>query len=158
MSLITQHDNIEYNNIYFSNPIKNNIKDNSLFYKLVYSDENIVLKNLYFKIKFNPLKVNIDNSRASISIENPSEIIDTVYSVEKNILQQFNNYINASGDKRYTLYYSITDQVSSGTIRIYNVVNIHHETQINVLLKISGVWVTKNNIGITYKFIYSNHL
>ena len=59
MSLIIKYNHIEYNNVYFSNPIKNNIKDNSLFYKLVYSDENIVLKNLYFKIKFNQGKSDI---------------------------------------------------------------------------------------------------
>lgn len=157
MSLITHFNNISYDNIYFSNPIKNNIKDNSLFYKLIYSDESIVLKNLYFKIKVNPLKVQVESSRASITIGNIAETTETLNDIEANILKQFNGYINASGDRRYTPYYSITDQSSSGTIRIYNVVNICQKKEIFVLLKVSGVWVTKNNIGITYKFIYSNH-
>ena len=157
MSLISDNKKICYNNLFFSTPIKNNIKDNSLFYKLIYSDEHIVLKNLYFKLLVKPQRIYLESSRAVISMEGSAELPDTIYDIEKSILHQFNSYINASGDKRYTPCYSITDQVSTGSIRIYNITNIHNEKEMNLLLKVSGVWVTKNNIGITYKFIYSSN-
>ena len=157
MSLISDYMTINYNNLYFSTPIKNNIKENSLFYKLLYSDECIVLKNLYFKLIVKPVKIHLESSRAVISMDRPTQLQENIYDIEKSILHQFNSYINASGDKRYTPCYSITDQVSSGSIRIYNITNIYCEKEMNILLKVSGVWVTKNNIGITYKFIYSNN-
>ena len=127
--------------LYFSEGVKNNIMENSKFYRISYSNENISLKTLIFELQLTflePVKHNMFSNR-SIQIENTlknSEIIDKIVGIEKDILQLF-----FTGPKKPK--FSIKDLFSKHTLKLDNPNNLH--------IKISGIWETDTEYGITYR-------
>ena len=50
--------------------------------------------------------------------------------------------------------YKINEQLKNGNIKIFN--EIENKTVCSFILKISGIWETHNNYGLTYKFMKIN--
>ena len=145
---------VELNNIICYDKIKNNIMNNSYFYKLIYSDEIcslngvffiFTLKNVFIEKYFNKLKCTISNSHDNINT------INKITSLEKTILNKFLNKVSAN-----TLVFRIKEQLKNMNIKLQNS-NIHKYTnykEITFLIKISGIWYSndKKEAGLTFKF------
>ena len=81
------------------------------------------------------------------------EFIKKMSYLENQILQYYNT-ISISPKK---INSSLYNQLISGKIKIYsNYVDIDLSQSI-IILKISGVWETNYEIGITYKLLHSNN-
>ena len=76
MNLVLDDKNYNVNNIFFYDPVKNTVMEESKFIRIIYSDENIILNGLY-------IKITIKESNTDIS-----EFID---NTENNILLRYNN-------------------------------------------------------------------
>jgi hypothetical protein len=55
MNIIIDYKQFNINNIFFYDPIKNNIIDDSNFVRIIYSDHNIILNGLYLQIGLDKL-------------------------------------------------------------------------------------------------------
>tara|TARA_B100000945_G_C20120727_1_gene474696 strand:- start:101 stop:589 length:489 start_codon:yes stop_codon:yes gene_type:complete len=146
--------NIDTNNIIICDPIKNSIMQYSNFYKIIYSNELISLNGLYILFDLN--KININKDKITFNYNDNKEIINKIELIEIHIL----NIIGSNKNK----IFKITELLSNGYIKycyndnnINNINNIYYNNNYNnnksLILKISGLWETKENIGVTFKII-----
>jgi hypothetical protein len=144
--------NFNINNVFLDEKQDNNVLYGSDFYRLQYSDENITLNSIYLKVNlknvkfgkyFNKLKCNFkkeDNEQTLIELNSIEKIIIDKY---KNILKKKPKYI-------------IMDQIKQNFIKIFidnKSINYEKITEINLILKISGIWADKNNFGLTFRVL-----
>jgi DNA mismatch repair protein MutS len=82
-----------------------------------------------------------------LAYEHNNEIIQNVKIIEENILKKLDI-------QNKIPQYKIYEQIKCGNIKIFNEIN---KNTCSFILKISGIWETFNNYGITYKFITINN-
>jgi len=154
-------------NIHFLDKKRNIIMDGE-FTKIIFSDELItingfyILCNMQFHISSdkNVLNKNILYFQPYHSSNIP--LLKIYSELEKQILDY---YKECYGSVK-TPVYSLHNQLHSGNVRIYKSFNATPETSLppppppgfSILpkqysIKISGIWETDRNIGITYKFL-----
>ena len=143
--------NINTNHIIICDPIKNSVMQYSNFYKIVYSNELLSLNGLY--ILFNLNIINQNKEKILFNYSNNKIYIDKIAFIEEYIL----NLINSNKNR----IYKITELLNNGYIKYcyndnynYNIFNNdYNNTNKSLILKISGLWETKENIGVTFKII-----
>lgn len=142
---INQYDN---NCVYFCEPIKNNIILESLFIKIFYSTTNIIFNGIYLELPFqecyyekyyNKYKY-VFNTNNKIN----QEIMNNVKNIEETILEKYfvSNKIIEN---------KVFEQMKDGNIKLF-CVNVPKYNN-KLILKISGLWITNTNYGLTYKFV-----
>jgi hypothetical protein len=154
--------NIEqYNDqyIYFCDPIKNNIMNEGNFIRILYSTKNVTLNGIYLLNSFNDVVYEkyYNKYKCIFNINNNKELIEKIKMIEDDILKKI--YITNKIPQ-----YKIYDQLKNGYIKIFqNIQNFHNNIQNNMnisnhnfILKISGIWETNINYGLTYKFTKIN--
>ena len=144
--------------IMLSNKTRNNIMDNSDFYRIYYSDENhnsngvylfFNLKNVILTKYFNKLKCSF----------NKSENIGVIHSftlIEKQILELVTNI-----NKKSKAIFRIGEQLENCFIKIFaDIPNVQlgNIKKCNLLLKISGIWSNEKKHGLTFRFYIVNEL
>ena len=99
MNLVIDELKYELNNIFFYEPIKNTVMEDSNFIRIIYSDENIILNGLYIKIE-NFLKSanNLDQLE--------SNILDKYNMIKKKVikLKEHLNYILKKSINKNNIY------------------------------------------------------
>lgn len=130
-------DKIQYHNIFISGSNKNNLNN---FIKIFYSNNILFLNSIYIKLDIKNLKIqnnkilfdNISNKEKIKNLE--AFILNNVKCKNKEPLLKLSNLLDNNilkfGDKIYN----------------YNI------------LKISGIWETNDNYGITYKILEYNNM
>jgi len=151
---------IDYNYIILYEPIKNSIIQYSNFYKIIYSNDLITYNGLYIIFSLENSYLNKDKCYFNIHNNNNNNIINMIIDLENYILNLFDN----SKNKIYKLKeiinsgfikYNFNDNIEEYfTFQNYDLLN--QDTIYNFILKISGIWETKLNIGITFKIILIN--
>lgn len=146
MNLICNLSDYNYNNVFFMEK-RNNMLLSGNFTKLLYSDENVTLNSIYVDVnmRYNYTKIH-NKTIIQINVNENIEIINNLSSVEQQLL----NYYTQLNNINKRSVYSLKDNLLSGNIRIYKQNNYNNA---RLFLKISGIWETDNEIGITYKFI-----
>lgn len=124
-------DNILYHNIFISESTKNNTNN---FIKIFYSNSIFFLNSIYIKLKINNLRVS-----------NNKIIFDNIYNIEKikNLESFILNNVNINKEPILKLT-NIFDN---------NILKYGDEIHTYNILKISGIWETNENYGITFKII-----
>lgn len=132
MNIALSVKDITIDDIFFLDPIKNIIINNSKFIKIIYSNNLLTLNGIY-------LICNIDNKDKN----NNNGLLLYIQSLEDNILNKFSK-----------------EKIKNYKIREYfnnNFINNHYtrdkENYTKYILKISGIWDASNNIGLTFKFL-----
>ena len=150
--------NLDYNAIIINEPIKNSVLQYNYFYKLQYSTNIVVLTSIFTLFELN--NVILENDKA---LFNKNTINDTVFNKLIQLEEYLLNLINNSKTKLYKfkeLYenqyfkYSLFDDIEK--FNNYKYVNTLHEKNNKFILKISGIWESKENIGLTFKIIIAN--
>ena len=77
-------------------------------------------------------------------------IIQNINSLEKNILNK--NIVKGKTPK-----FSIADQLQCGFVKVFLENNSVNRNDQYILLKISGIWESTHEYGVTFKFIVLNH-
>jgi len=149
MNIIKQINQFNIDNVYFCDPIKNNIVTDGTFIRILYSNNLFMLNGIYLLIPFQNLNIEkyYNKFRCNFDINNHRDLIDHLKLIEEQILQK--NII-----KNKIPIYKIYEHIKNGNIKIFseNIENINNL----FLLKISGIWETDINYGVTYKFINLN--
>jgi hypothetical protein len=149
---------LDYNAIIINEPIKNSVLQYNYFYKLLYSTNIVVLTSIFTLFELN--NVIIENDKA---LFNKNTTNDSVFNKLIQLEEYLLNLINNSKIKQYKfkeLYenqyikYSLFDD--SDKFNNYKYVNTLHEKNNKFILKISGIWESKENIGLTFKIIIAN--
>ncbi|AET73128.1 hypothetical protein PGAG_00239 [Phaeocystis globosa virus 12T] len=145
---------IDTNSIIVCDPIKNSVMQYSNFYKIVYSNDLISLNGLY--LIFDLKKVHHSRDKLVFNYADNKDAVDKIAHVEKYILDLICSTKNR--------IYKITELLTNGNIKYsYNDTpintgntpnyNNYNCTNKSLILKISGLWETKENVGVTFKLI-----
>jgi hypothetical protein len=146
MNIVKRLNQFDIDNVYFCDPIKNNIVTDGTFIRILYSNKLFMLNGIYLLIIFHNLTIEkyYNKFRCNFDINLHKEIINQIKLIEEDILQK-----NNIKDKLPIC--KIYDHIKNGNIKIFsdNIETINN----GFVLKISGIWETEMNYGVTYKFI-----
>ena len=78
------------------------------------------------------------------------ELIESIKSIEENILKIVNI-------KNKIPQFKVSSQLKNGNIKFF-LENVDKISNNLFILKISGIWETATQYGVTYKFLKINHL
>lgn len=143
---IEQYDN---NCVILCDPIKNNIMNEGNFIRILYSTPHIILNGIYIVITLNNITCEkyFSKFRCFFNILLHKDLLDKLQIIEESIL---NKYWCTDKIPQYKIY----EQIKNGNIKMFN--DIGNKSICSFILKISGIWETQTNYGLTYKFIKVN--
>ena len=138
------------------------------FTKIIYSDVFITINGLYVLVPHSFLS-HFDmvspaayfsmggNGGLLLNIHNPPHnlhIFKYFVDLERKILEYYKLFYNS----HKSCVFGLANQLATEKIKVYKEKQSSHHHHppmgyFNVVLKISGVWETINEIGITYKFL-----
>lgn len=146
MYIVHNINNIDNNSFFFGKNINNTVIANGRFTRVLYSTPLYTLNSILLNIKLNGIKMekNYIKYKCRFSPGTNSDIINKIKCIEENILEK------ANIDKKRIN--NIADQLRTGLIKIF----IDNNARIlnDIILKISGIWETEKEYGITYKFMF----
>ena len=147
MNLVKSINQYNEDNIYFCEPIKNNVMNEGKFIRILYSTYNLVLNGIYLLVHINDITCDkyYNKYKCNFNTLHNKDIIDNIKTIEENILRK----IEIKKIPQLKIY----EQLKNGNIKLFNEVN---KSFCSFILKISGIWETQFNYGLTYKFIKIN--
>ena len=149
MNIITSLDNNYKCNIFYNEKVNNTVIDNSHFIRINYSNELFTLTGLFLKINMNinDIEKYFNKFKYSYNLSPNKDIIDKLIKFEEDLLniKELNN-LNKT--------FKLKEQLLSMNIRTFDNINPIEKTNIySFLLKISGIWLTNTQCGLTFKFL-----
>ena len=151
MLLTVNLDKFISHNIIINYKIKNNILNNSDFYRIFYSDEfmttnglfiNFSLKDIFIEKYFQKIKCSFANNNFN------NNTIKYLLKIENSILNKLN--LNYNQECR------IEEQLKQYFIKIIHdsYIKLGKYDSLNFILKISGIWSSESNktYGLTFRF------
>lgn len=137
----------QYNNkyLFFCDAIRNNIMNDGRFIRILYTTELMTLNGIYIIINFNDINSEkyYNKYKCNFNVSFHKEIIDKIKTIEEDILKKYKT-------NKKPLH-KIYEQIKSGYIKVFS--DIKNNQNNYFILKISGIWETQDNYGLTYKFI-----
>jgi len=140
----------DINNVIISEKTKNNIMTNGDFYRLYYSTEDIILNGLHISFELKNISIEKYFNKIKCIFDNNDHNNNTVYllkNIEKRLLERYR------GINRECVY-RIGEQLENKFIKIFddNYINIKRYKSIKFVLKVSGIWSSQNEFGLTFRF------
>lgn len=137
--------------ILFSEKTKNNILSNGDFYRIFYSPSHFTTTGIFiqFNLKSAHLESYFNKVKCTFDLSLNKNIIDFIRNLENDILA-----IVPTKDKNKVC--RIDEQLSQGFIKIFSYDEYKKASynDINILLKISGVWSDSISYGVTFRFFF----
>lgn len=154
MNIILDISNFQLGYMYFLQP-KQNIVMEGIFSKIIYSNEYFSLNSLYLNM---PLDVHSiekmgNKNFAKLITDSPNNatLITELAKIENRIIEYYKQtHPNKSGKNSTG---SINKQLLSGSIKLFSSKKEDDKYNPQFILKISGIWESQFDIGITYKII-----
>lgn len=145
MNLVKKIEQYNDNFLFFCEPIKNNVMNDGNFIRIIYSTDIMVVNGIYLLIHLTDIicEKYYNKYKCNFNISNHKEVIENLKNIEEGILKKYKT--------AKIPCYKIYEQLRGGHIKIFN--DIGNSNSSNFILKISGIWETQNNYGLTYKFI-----
>lgn len=138
-------------NIFFGEPIKNTIIENSVFRRIIYSMPEISFNSINIFLIFKDITIRKFYNKWKC-IFNDISVRNSLINIESNILQKLR--LNNKNP-----VYSITQQIQNNMFKIFSDKIVPGEfSNYTVVLRISGIWESEKEYGITYKFVDFNEL
>ncbi len=149
MNIIKTIDQCNMNSIYFCEPIKNNVIVNGSFTRILYSSDIFTMNGVYLMVPLNDIIFEKYYQKYKCTFNSYSNMKTTnkICEIEFNLLQKASNVI-----KNKTPQYKIQEQFKNSHIKIVSENMPTATSATTFLLKISGIWETDAQYGVTYKF------
>lgn len=146
MNIVKNIDQYNEDNVYFLEPIQNNIMNNGYFIRIVYSTSSFILNGIYLHIKLNHISVEkyYNKYKCCFDTLQYKTLIDKIQNIEYGILKKISI-------PNKTPQYKIYDQLRNGNIKVFS--ETSDKIGNSFLLKIAGIWETEFEYGLTYKFL-----
>jgi hypothetical protein len=147
-------EDLNYEYIIINEPIKNSAVQYNYFYKLLYSTPIVSLTSIFVIFELNNLYFENDKIKFDKSPLNNS-VFNKLIELEEHVL----NLVRDSKIKLFKLKelyenqyfkYSLSDD--NENLNNYNHLNDIYNNK-TFIIKISGIWESKESIGLTFKFI-----
>lgn len=152
MNIILDVDRFNINNIFFQNSVKNTIMDNCNFIRIIYSNDLFMLNGIFLKLNLN-IKYSdkyFNKFKCGFDYDENKKVIDKISNIETYILCMMNI-------PKKTAVYGIKEQFDNECIKLFtNNDNKNNKIENELILKISGIWESDKQYGITYKFMTIN--
>jgi hypothetical protein len=144
--------------------VKKNMIMEGNFTKLIYSDSCVTLNGIYIKfpIQYQCAEKIMNKNIAKFNSSQSSNylFIKQLLLIEENLLEYYKQYFHCNKDSNLLL----REQLNMGQLKLYKEYNSEDPkntfTPIDpptkspkIMVKISGIWENKYQIGLTYKFI-----
>jgi hypothetical protein len=147
---------LNYECIILNEPIKNSAVQYNYFYKLLYSTHIMSLTSIFLLFELNSLSFENDKIKFDKTTVN-NNVFSKLIELEEHIL----NLIIDSKSKLYKLkeiyenqFFKFSLSDDNENISSYN--NLKCLNNRTFIIKISGIWESKDTIGLTFKFIKVN--
>lgn len=134
---------------------RNNIVEGD-FSKIIYSTETFSQDGLYLICNLKDIVVENNNEKDItikydfVSHNTNNKMIQELASIEKQILKSYMNENNCRKKRSYVL----NNKLVHGKMKIYKSSDTQYlYNNINVIVKISGIWETHTDIGLAVKFV-----
>jgi len=141
-------------NIFFMESKENNIM-NGYFIKILYSSEEFTMNGIYIDFPLCNFEKKIFNNKKVLFFDavSQSELISRISEIENHIIQLFvkNESTQNENISRKKIVTTIQSQMNNGMMKYYNY-NTDSDSS-NFYIKLSGIWETISDIGVTYKLI-----
>jgi len=159
MNILISPFDFSISNVFFLD-IKENTIMNGKFIKFIYSTELITLNGLFLDFLILETDQKIYNGKQYLffpteSYEKNDRIIQLYERIESELIDSFielqiskNNHDILNKKKIHTIH----KQLKNGMIKYYNYSN-NSSIKPSYYMKISGIWETASEIGLTYKLI-----
>jgi hypothetical protein len=146
MNIVKRIDQYDDNNIFFCEPIKNNVMNEGNFIRILYSTPNAVFNGIYLLMTLNDITCEkyYTKYRCNFNVTAHKDIIDHIKIIEEDLLKKYD-----LSEKIPQL--KIHEQLRNGNLKIFT--DVGNKNVCSFILKISGIWETQYNYGLTYKFI-----
>lgn len=147
---------LNYESIILNEPIKNSAVQYNYFYKLLYSTNIVSLTSIFLLFELNNLSFENDKIKFEKTALNNS-VFSKLIELEDHVL----NLIIDTKNKLYKLkeiydnqFFKFSLSDDNENINSYN--GLKHLNNKTFIIKISGIWESKDAIGLTFKFIKVN--
>ena len=149
MNIVKTIDQYENKYIFFCEPIKNNIMTEGNFIRILYSTPTVLLNGIYLFVTINDFTCEkyYNKYRCIFNVNTHKDQVLKLKEIEENILQKINIQTKLPQMKIY-------EQLKNGNVKVFN--EVSNKSSSSFILKISGVWETQFNYGLTYKFMKAN--
>jgi hypothetical protein len=144
--LVTTIEQYHEDNVYFLEPIKNNIMNNSNFIRIIYSTSLFILNGIYIYIQLNHTSVDkyYNKYKCSFDVSQYKVLIEKLKTLEEGLIKKVS--INGKIPQ-----FKIYEQLKNGHIKVFS--ETTNKNGNYFVLKIAGIWETETNYGLTYKFL-----
>lgn len=155
MNIVISPTDLKLRNIHFHDAVTNTVMDDSSFIRVGYSNTDVTLNGIYLDISLNVSRIDkyFHKYKYIFEYTNNMECIDMLVRIERMILDNLPT-CNARN------VYKLKEQFLHNSIRVFE--NIDSPPKpltpgtYNFTLKISGIWVTDSDCGLTFKFFSQN--
>ena len=140
--------------VMLSEKTKNNVMNNSDFYRVYYSDTQHNSNGLYIFITLQDITISkyFNKLKASFNNKKNQKLVTELQNIERQILHLFIN-------KKKTPVFRISEQLNNNFIKIFGDTNkTNNNSVFQIILKISGIWSDVNQYGLTFRFYLINRL
>lgn len=143
---------------FINNVVLLDTKENTImqgnFIKLIYSTKLLTLNCIFLEFPIQIYEKKNYNGKSYIFFNNNDygNLIYAFQKIESSLLELF---IQIDTTKKYlkkTFVHTIFNQLKNGMIKYYQYSEITNEP--SFFMKISGIWETSTEIGLTYKLIH----
>jgi len=151
MNIVKNLEQYDLTCVYFCEPIKNNVMNEGNFIRILYSTADFVLNGVTLLLPLCEINVEkyYNKYKCIFSYALHKEIIEKFKVVEEDLLKKYNI-------PNKTPLLKIHEQLKNGNIKFF----LEKDDKIsngNFVLKISGIWETDNQYGVTYKFLKAQY-
>ena len=144
------------NNIFYLDPIKNTVIENSNFIRILYSNELFSLNGIYIIFNFKNIQKIIQNNKIKTTFD-----LNNSYNLQNiNFIKKLeDDLLNNNTIKNKKPYFKLKDQIIQGNLKNTNNnyienKNLHYKNnEEDFILKISGIWESEMEYGLTYKIL-----
>jgi hypothetical protein len=155
MNILISPEDFNASQLFFTDSKENTIMDGN-FIKLIYSTDFLTLNGVFIDFPIESFEKKCFNNKQYLFF-NPEndKIIHTFERIENTILELFIQLnIDKNPDiKNKTNNQVIYKQLKNGIMKYYQYTNILLSEKPKFYIKISGIWETNTQIGLTYKLI-----
>jgi hypothetical protein len=142
-------------NVFFLESKENNIMKGD-FIKILYSTEEFTTNGIYFDFPIQGFERKVFNNKKIVFFDtfSQNEFISQISKIENDIIELFLKNESFQNNKPHCKkrINSIQSQINNGIMKYYNYSDKVCECP-KFYIKISGVWETALDIGLTYKLI-----
>ena len=153
MNVIKKLEQYNENYVYFCDSIKNNVMSEGNFIRIIYSTPIFSLNGVYLVFTLNNIAIEkyYNKYKCIFDVTNHIDLLEQINKIENNLLKKISI-------PNKMPQYKIYDQLKNGNIKIFSDYSVKTSTNFDFLLKISGIWETDTQYGITYKFSKITHI